>query len=463
MKKLLLLVSLIPAILHAQVSMHIHHSDGSVTVIEAAEMDSVFFPLDPMNQNVHLVTGDVQSDPMLLIDSVTFSGIVQIPPTCFDGIQNNGEFAPDCGGPCPPCGTCADGIQNEVWVPEINAFVMEAGIDCGGPCPFPCPPSCYDGIQNGDEEGVDCGGSFCPPCPPPTCYDGVWNGLETGVDCGGPDCPPCPPPTCTDGIQNGNEEGIDCGGVCPQECADPTCYDGVQNQGEEGIDCGGPCPMMCPDPNCNDGVQNQGEEWIDCGGPCPNICPTCDDGVQNGPESAVDCVIGDMQGYYGGLCPQCPTCYDEIQNQFETYVDCGGPNCPPCEMYLNAENAGCGAESGPFIGENFQFTQQGFGYILSATQTIEGETHTLIVRIPVTMEQGMPEPLSPWLAGTGPSVRYIDCEGAVYDAEIGTGNMILYMVTQDHIMGEIDTATLFTPPPESESLNITGISFFVNL
>jgi len=25
-------------------------------------------------------------------------------------------------------------------------------------------PTCEDGIQNGDEEGVDCGGSFCPPC-----------------------------------------------------------------------------------------------------------------------------------------------------------------------------------------------------------------------------------------------------------------------------------------------------------
>ena len=27
--------------------------------------------------------------------------------------------------------------------------------------------TCDDGIQNGDETGVDCGGSFCPDCPPP--------------------------------------------------------------------------------------------------------------------------------------------------------------------------------------------------------------------------------------------------------------------------------------------------------
>jgi hypothetical protein len=51
------------------------------------------------------------------------------------------------------------------------------------------PPTCNDGIQNGDETGVDCGGSSCPACP--TCNDGIQNGDETGVDCGGSSCPPC--------------------------------------------------------------------------------------------------------------------------------------------------------------------------------------------------------------------------------------------------------------------------------
>ncbi|MEL6660635.1 MAG: M14 family zinc carboxypeptidase, partial [Bacteroidota bacterium] len=40
----------------------------------------------------------------------------------------------------------------------------------------------------------------------PTCNDGIQNGSETGVDCGGPDCAACP--TCDDGIQNGNETGV---------------------------------------------------------------------------------------------------------------------------------------------------------------------------------------------------------------------------------------------------------------
>ena len=52
------------------------------------------------------------------------------------------------------------------------------------------PDSCHDGIQNGDETGVDCGGSLCEPCP--TCSDNIQNGNETGVDCGGSVCEPCP-------------------------------------------------------------------------------------------------------------------------------------------------------------------------------------------------------------------------------------------------------------------------------
>ena len=108
--------------------------------------------------------------------------------TCFDGIKNNGETGIDCGGPCPPCPTCDDGIKNQ----------EETGIDCGGPCP-PCP-GCDNGIKDSFEEGVDCGGP-CPPCP--NCSDKVKNChkiiqkdgsvkemCEIGVDCGGP-CGPC--------------------------------------------------------------------------------------------------------------------------------------------------------------------------------------------------------------------------------------------------------------------------------
>ena len=155
--------------------------------------------------------------------------------------------------------------------------------------------SCSDGILNGNETEVDCGGADCMPCF--TCDDGILNGNEEEIDCGGPDCPACP--TCDDGTQNGDEEGVDCGGTeCPV-C--PTCDDGIMNGDEEEIDCGG--TVCAPCPTCNDGIMNGDEEMVDCGGTeCP-VCPTCDDGIMNGDEDDVDCG--------GSVCADCP-CTDIV-------------------------------------------------------------------------------------------------------------------------------------------------------
>jgi hypothetical protein len=170
-----------------------------------------------------------------------------------DGIccsYGNGSYSVTSGG-----NTFASG--GSFGSSEITNFCVGGGST----------PTCTDGVQNGNETGVDCGGPDCPACP--TCTDGVQNGNETGVDCGGPDCPACP--TCTDGVQNGNETGVDCGGPdCP---ACPTCADGVQNGNESGVDCGGPDCPACP--TCTDGVQNGNETGIDCGGP---DCVPCSSG-----------------------------------------------------------------------------------------------------------------------------------------------------------------------------------------
>ncbi|MBN1175077.1 hypothetical protein JXA48_00380 [Candidatus Woesearchaeota archaeon] len=100
---------------------------------------------------------------------------------------------------------CVNGVQ-DYWIPgyELN----EEGVDCGGPCP-PCE-TCYDGIKNNLEEETDCGGPNCEPCM--SCFDGIQNYGEDGVDCGGY-CDPCP--SCFDGVKNQDETGVDCGGTCP--------------------------------------------------------------------------------------------------------------------------------------------------------------------------------------------------------------------------------------------------------
>jgi len=217
----------------------------------------------------------------------------------------------------------------------------------------------------------------CGQGPAPTCNDGILNGNETGVDCGGPDCPPCQS-GCNDNevvvtinLDNYPEETswqiTNSGGVIVAlggtygsqpdgstvqvtECLPDGCYDfTIFDSYGDGICCaygngsytltsggstlasGGSfgssentnfCLGGGPTPTCSDGIQNGLETGVDCGGPdCP-ACPTCDDGVQNGSETGVDCG--------GPDCLACPTCNDGIQNGDETGVDCGGPDCPPC-------------------------------------------------------------------------------------------------------------------------------------
>ncbi len=234
--------------------------------------------------------------------------------------------------------------------------------------------TCEDGVQNGDETGVDCGGGACAPCSSEgSCFDGIRNRDEQRVDCGGQFCVDCDVVTCNDGRQNGDETGTDCGGTLCPACDTITCDDGLQNGNETGRDCGGDCPACA---TCNDNIQNQGEEKIDCGGlNCP-ACPSCDDGQQNGDETGRDC---------GGPCGPCPTCFDGVQNGDEEAVDCGGPTCSPCQPdlatcddgFLNGGEAGidCGGTCGTSCGELWQ------GDICSRTNdqcddTYEQDQHT---------------------------------------------------------------------------------------
>lgn len=112
-----------------------------------------------------------------------------------------------------------DGYQNRTCIDINNCGTYDTRPAENQKCTY--TPTCFDGVRNGLEEGIDCGG-LCPPCI--SCFDGIQNchdGLcEQDIDCGGP-CPPCP--TCFDGKQN--------------------CHDG---ECEQGTDCGGPCEKKCP-------------------------------------------------------------------------------------------------------------------------------------------------------------------------------------------------------------------------
>jgi hypothetical protein len=282
--------------------------------------------------------------------------------SCSDGRKNAGEADIDCGGNCAagcvggsPCSAAAD----------CASRVCASGACASG--------GCSDGQLNQDETDTDCGGTSCDPCTAgracardgdcanglfcassgectiTACGDGIKNGGELLVDCGGGDCPGCPAGTaCTQGADCTSE-------VCGDDarCAQPSCDDDTRNQDETDVDCGGSSCAACADglacssdvdcasevcgsagcdadvatccqaPSCSDGITNGNEVVTDCGNaPCP-LCSTghaCTLGAQ--------CLSGTCNG---STCGPVVSCSDNLKNGAETDTDCGGAtSCARC-------------------------------------------------------------------------------------------------------------------------------------
>ena len=114
----------------------------------------------------------VISHHFYLLRGNIFDGTSTAVTPLFSGSTNPGIVTSTTG--CLTIEFLSDGVNNGIgW---------QASISC---------PSCTDGIQNGNETGIDCGGPSCPACP--NCFNGIQDGNETGIDCGGPVCDACPP------------------------------------------------------------------------------------------------------------------------------------------------------------------------------------------------------------------------------------------------------------------------------
>jgi hypothetical protein len=192
-------------------------------------------------------------------------------------------------------------------------------------------PAANDAVTNGDETDVDCGGAHAPKCDAlkackvagdcstgvcidkgqgllcqaPAIDDGVKNGEETDVDCGGPAAPAC-------ADAKSCKERRDCNSdVCTAGvCVAPAPADGVRNGTETDVDCGGPAAPRCGDlakctvaGDCVSGV---------CKGLVCQV-PTPTDGVKNGTETDVDC---------GGGNPTCAT-----NKACKLHADCTSDGC----------------------------------------------------------------------------------------------------------------------------------------
>jgi hypothetical protein len=153
-----------------------------------------------------------------------------------------------------------DGTLNVVI--GVNDGQCPSGLVlCNGMCQMSCnPPSCMDGVKNGGESDVDCGG-MCPRCS-----DG--KSCASAVDCSSSSCQMglCAPAACNDAVKNGTETDIDCGGICPRCAVGSGCANAADCQS---LLCVG---GVCQAPSCTDGVKNGTETDTDCGG---GVCSKC--------------------------------------------------------------------------------------------------------------------------------------------------------------------------------------------
>lgn len=168
----------------------------------------------------------------------------------------------------------------------------------------------------------------CGSAPPPTCTDGIQNGDETGVDCGGSSCAPCNT-SCTENevivsitFDNYPEETSwniknDAGTTVASGTYSSTNADGSTIT-----------ETLCLTDDCYTFTINDTYgDGICCSYGNGSYTVTGSDGtIQSGgsfgASEATDFCLG------GGT--PTPTCTDGIQNGDETGIDCGGSACAPC-------------------------------------------------------------------------------------------------------------------------------------
>jgi formylglycine-generating enzyme required for sulfatase activity len=257
-----------------------------------------------------------------------------------------------------------------------------SGVCAAGSCQG---STATDGVKNGDETDIDCGGTAGPRCTSGkacatndncrtglcteyrcavadgTPSDGKQSGHETDVDCGGSDvdvvrcengkkceqasdCTSakcfrgfCRPPTVDDGVLNGDETDVDCGGTNPQKClTDKSCQVGADCRDKICED----ATKKCKAPALDDGVMNGEETGVDCGGPAP--AKRC--GVGEGCVAHSDCSTNACS--YDKTCAIAPSCT----------ALAGGQTCGPMDGMGKQRDCCERAQVGPYTVDKYLIT-----------------------------------------------------------------------------------------------------------
>ena len=251
----------------------------------------------------------------------------------------------EMGCPLPHVKTCSDDYEWYFYQTGLDGEAVKIKVDLDrgtrAPTASPTTPSptkaptkqptrapsvsptisqCKDGLKNGDETDLDCGGPDCHgcqfdevcvvdrDCESSNCDGGSCGIKITSSPTKAPTTSPTSPPTastCMDDVKNGDETDVDCGG--------PDCA---------GCDAGQDCllnsdcdPGGCLDDNtCSVESPTASPTKSPTKNPTIAPTPTRTDAPTTSPTDA----------------PTPGTCTDSSQGGSETDVDCGGPDCPGC-------------------------------------------------------------------------------------------------------------------------------------
>jgi hypothetical protein len=267
--------------------------------------------------NAKVVNDDTDlpaEDGMPCTAEVCVAGVPDHPPSAVGAPCAGNSTYCNAAGACVPCtGTfgCATG---EICFNETECV------------------SCTDGVQNGSEVSVDCGGADCPLCPDGQTCGADGDCLSGNCDEGAGICV-----SCMDGILNGDESDKDCGGSCPDcgtgkdcggsgDCGSTFCFDGVCCA----MDCAGACKScdlpgkkgMCT--NLPEGVDDQG----------PMVCNN--DNTCNGSGS---CVGDNNKGHFGDTCSNNGDCLNSACH--ESSGTCRLKDGDPCSQDQQCETGNC--------------------------------------------------------------------------------------------------------------------------
>ncbi|AUX35703.1 MULTISPECIES: SUMF1/EgtB/PvdO family nonheme iron enzyme [Sorangium] len=296
------------------------------------------------------------------------------------------------------------------------------GQGAGGGVPS---PGCTNGVKDGGETSIDCGGGDCAPCPagqacaaPTDCFsrrceesagggttcaeaqcdNGVKDGDETSIDCGGgaaprgdnPACPPCA--DLLDCAVSSDCESLSCVGG---KCLTASCSDKVKNGDETGVDCGGRCAGCAPGEACR--LSTDCRERV-----CANqICQmeSCSDGVKNGKETDVDCggTLCSTKCPAGQQCTRREDCVTDVCNSTTRLCAC------PDGMLIAPVAGG-----GNYCIDQYEVTKKEYNAFLGASPMLAG--------LPAECSGNIYQPSDGWpYSEERAPVNYIDwCDAYAY-------------------------------------------------